>query len=137
MDAAEQGLEIYSPGAVLNLFNNSISLKETRRLIRLRGVFVLGKGAFYNGSYYDSLRDESADAQITLIVPALIRNELLPNKTITINGYITRRVVSNASRIEIQLTVTELVGQTQNKYAEGELKRIEIQQAKAAAGFRD
>jgi len=128
---------IYSPAAVLNIFNNSISLKQTQRIIQLRGIFVMGKGAFYNGSYYDSLRDESTDAQITLIVPALIRNELQHNKTVTINDYITRRVVNNASRIEIQLTVTELVGQTQNKYSDEELKRIEIQQAKAAAGFRD
>jgi len=128
---------IYSPSAVLNIFNNSISLKQTQRIIQLRGIFVMGKGAFYNGSYYDSLRDESADAQITLVVPALIRNELQHNKTVTINGYITRRVVNNASRIEIQLTVTELVGQTQNKYSDEELKRIELQQAKASAGFRD
>ncbi|QTE45871.1 MULTISPECIES: exodeoxyribonuclease VII large subunit [Mucilaginibacter] len=128
---------IYSPAAVLNIFNNSISLKQTQRIIQLRGIFVLGKGAFYNGSYYDSLRDESTDAQITLVVPALIRNELQQNKTVTINGYITRRVVNNASRIEIQLTVTELVGQTQNKYSDEELERIEIQQGKAAAGFRD
>lgn len=128
---------IYSPAAVLNIFNNSISLKQTQRIIQLRGIFVMGKGAFYNGSYYDSLRDESTDAQITLVVPALIRNELQHNKTVTVNGYITRRVVNNASRIEIQLTVTELVGQTQNKYSDEELKRIEIQHAKAAAGFRD
>lgn len=137
MEASEQGLVIYSPAAVLNLFNNSISLKQTQRIIQLRGVFQLGKGAFYNGAYYDSLRDESSDAQITLIVPALIRNELQPNKTVTINGFITRRVVSNASRIDIQLTVTELVEQTTNKYSGEEIKRIEIQQEKAAAGFRD
>ena len=56
---------------------------------------------------------------------------------VTINGFITRRVVGNASRIEIQLTVTELVDQAQNKYSAEEIKRIEIQQAKAAAGFRD
>jgi len=128
---------IYSPAAVLNIFNNSISLKQTQRIIQLRGIYVMGKGAFYNGSYYDSLRDESTDAQITLVVPALIRNELQHNKTVTINGYITRRVVNNASRIEIQLTVTELVGQTQNKYNDEEIRRIEIQQAKAVAGFRD
>jgi hypothetical protein len=41
-------------------------------MIRLRGIFVQRKGAFYNGAYYDSLRDEASDAQITLIVPALI-----------------------------------------------------------------
>ena len=137
MEASEQGLVIYSPAAVLNLFNNSISLKQTQRMIQLRGVFQLGKGAFYNGAYYDSLRDESSDAQITLIVPALIRNELQPNKTVTINGFITRRVINNASRIDIQLTVTELVEQMTNKYSSEEIKRIEIQQEKAAAGFRD
>lgn len=128
---------IYSPAAVLNLFNNSISLKQTQKIIQLKGVFQLGKGSIYNGAYYDSLRDESSDAQITLIVPALIRNEIQHNKTITINGFITRRVINNASRIDIQLTVTELVGQTQNKYSGEEIKRIEIQQAKAANGFRD
>ena len=64
--------------------------------------------------------EAATDAQITLVVPALIRNELQHNKTVTINGYITRRVVNNASRIEIQLTVTELVGQTQNKYSDDE-----------------
>jgi len=106
-------------------------------MIRLRGIFVQGKGAFYNGAYYDSLRDEASDAQITLIVPALIRNELQPNKTVTLNGFITRRVVNNASRIDIQLTVTELVEQTAGKYAQEAFKSIEILQAKAAAGFRD
>ncbi|MBS1528363.1 MAG: hypothetical protein JST19_22140 [Bacteroidetes bacterium] len=137
MDSPEQVVEIYSPAAVLNLFNNSISLKETRRLVRLRGVFVLGKGAFYNGAYYDNLRDESSDAQITLVVPALIRNELQPNKTVTLNGFITRRVVNNASRIDIQLSVTDVVEQTVSKYSDQDLKVIELLQAKAAAGFRD
>lgn len=137
MDAENPAPVIYSPAAVLNLFNNSISLKQTQRIIQLKGIFLLGKGGFYNGAYYDSLRDESSDAQITLIVPALIRNEMQPNKTITINGFITRRVVNNASRIDIQLTVTELVDQTQNKYSTEEIKRIEIQQEKASAGFRD
>jgi hypothetical protein len=83
------------------------------------------------------MRDESTDAQITVIVPALIRGELQPNKTVTVNGFITKRVVNNASRIDIQLTVTDLVGQTQNRYSDEELRRIAVQQAKAAAGFKD
>jgi hypothetical protein len=70
------------------------------------------------------LRDEASDAQVTLFVPALIRSELQPNKTVTLNGFITRRVVNNASRIDIQFTVTELVDQTQNKYSTEEIKRM-------------
>ena len=37
---------IYSPAAVLNLFNNSISLKQTQKVIQLKGVFQLGKEAY-------------------------------------------------------------------------------------------
>lgn len=128
---------IYSPSAVLHLFNNSLNVSQVKKLIQLKGVFQFGKGGNYSGYFYDTLRDESSEAQLTIIVPALIRNELQPNKTITVNGFITKRVVSNASRIDIQLTVTDLVEQTQNKYSDEELKRIEIQQQKAQAGFRD
>lgn len=128
---------IYSPAAVLHLFNNALNVAQGKRLIQLKGVFQPGKGGNYGGYYYDSLRDESSDAQLTICVPALIRNELQPNKTVTVNGFITRRVVNNASRIEIQLTVTELIGQSQSKYSAEDIKRMELQQAKAAAGFRD
>jgi exodeoxyribonuclease VII large subunit len=127
----------YSPAAVLNLFNNSISISQTKRLIQLKGIFQPGKGGLYSGYYYDNLRDESSDAQITIIVPALIRSEMQANKTITVNGFITKRVVNNASRIDIQLTVTELAEQGQNKYSDEDIKRITLLQTKAAVGFKD
>src|SRR5699024_4845159 len=68
---------------------------------------------------------------------ALIRNELQPNKTITVSGFISKRVVNNASRIDIQFTVTDLVAHSQNKYADEDIKRIAVQQEKAALGYRD
>jgi exodeoxyribonuclease VII large subunit len=128
---------IYSPSAVLNLFNNSINIAQSKRMIQLKGVFVQGRSSAYNGYYYDTLRDESSDAQLTLIIPALIRNELQPNKTVTVNGFITKRVTGNSGSIQIQVTVTDLVEQTQNKYSEDDLAKIALLQAKAAAGFRD
>ncbi|WP_429401520.1 exodeoxyribonuclease VII large subunit [Mucilaginibacter lappiensis] len=60
-----------------------------------------------------------------------------PNKTITVNGFITRRIMGTSGSIQIQLTVTDLVGQTQNKYSDDEIKKIELMQAKAAVGYRD
>jgi len=128
---------IYSPSAVLNLFNNSINVAQSKRMIQLKGVFVQGRSSAYNGYYYDTLRDESSDAQLTLIIPALIRNELQPNKTITVNGFITKRVMGNSGSIQIQLTVTDLVEQTQNKYSEDDLAKLALLQAKATAGFKD
>lgn len=134
---AENSTVTYSPAAVLNLFNNALTVSQSKKLIQLKGIFQPGKGSLYNGSYYDSIRDEASDAQITVIVPALIRNDLQPNRTVTVNGFISKRVVNNASRIDIQFTITDLVAQAQNKYSDEELKRITVQQAKAASGYRD
>lgn len=128
---------VYSPLAILNLFNNSISVGQAKRMIQLKGVFLPRGNTAYGGYYYDTLRDESADALLTIIVPALIRNGLQANKTIVVNGFITRRVVNNASRIDVQFTVTDLVEQTQSKYSDEDIQRIALLQAKADAGFRD
>jgi hypothetical protein len=70
----------------------------------------------------DTFRDETSDADITILVPPLIRNELQPNKTVTVNGFVTRRVINTSG--SIQLTVTDLVEQTRNKYNDNDLKKI-------------
>lgn len=127
----------YSPAAILNLFNNSISINQTKRIVQLKGIYVPGKGAVYSGYYYDTFRDESSDAAITILVPPLIRNELQPNRTVTVNGFVTRRIVNQSGSIQIQLTVTDLVAQTQNKYTDEDIKKITVMQAKAASGYRD
>jgi exodeoxyribonuclease VII large subunit len=111
---AENSIVTYSPAAVLNLINNSISVSQAKRIIQLKGIYVPGKGALYSGYYYDTFRDESSDAAITILVPPLIRSELQPNKTVTVNGFITRRIIGQQGSIQIQLTVTDLVEQTQN-----------------------
>lgn len=49
----------------------------------------------------------------------------------------TRRIVNTSGSIQIQLTVTDIVEQTQNKYSDDDLKKIELMQAKAASGYND
>jgi hypothetical protein len=137
METEGSQLITYSPAAVLNLFNNSISVNQARRIIQLKGVYIQGKNTVYSGYYYDTFRDESSEAAITILVPPLIRNELKPNKTVTVTGFITRRIVNASGSIQIQLTVTDLVEQTQNKYSDDEIKKIELMQAKASTGYRD
>ena len=49
----------------------------------------------------------------------------------------TRRVVHTSGSIQIQLTVTDLVEQTQNKYNDEDLKKIELMQRKTETGYRN
>jgi exodeoxyribonuclease VII large subunit len=127
----------YSPAALLHIFNGLLAPAQTKKIIRLKGIYRAGKGALYGGYYYDTLADETADAQLTLIVPARLRPELTDNTTIEFQGFITKRVALAQGRIEIQATITELLEERVNKYSADELRAVAIQQQKASEGFRD
>jgi exodeoxyribonuclease VII large subunit len=127
----------HSPSALLQLFNTALTPSHTKNMIQLKGIYQPGRGANYNGFYYDQLKDETTDAMLTLIVPALLKASLEPGKTTEFYGYITKRVAQNAGRIEIHANIMELLGQTQNKYSEKEIRSLAIQQKKAARGYRD
>ena len=137
MEIENSTIITYSPAAVLNLFNNSISINQTKRIVQLKGIYVQGKGNQYSGYFYDTFRDEASDAAITILVPPLIRNELQPNKTVTVNGFVTRRVINTSGSIQIQLTVTDLVEQAQSRYSDDDVSKIELMQQKAVIGYRD
>lgn len=137
MEMENPTINTYSPAAILNLFNNAISINQIKKIVQLKGIYVQGKGTQYSGYFYDTFRDEASDAAITILVPPLIRNELQPNKTVTVNGFVTRRVMNSSGSIQIQLTVTDLVEQTQNKYNDEDVKKIELMQQKAVTGYRD
>lgn len=64
MEPESMNLVTYSPAAVLNLFNKSISVSATKRIIQLKGIYVQGKGALYSGYFYDTFRDEAFDLHL-------------------------------------------------------------------------
>jgi exodeoxyribonuclease VII large subunit len=89
----EQDL-VYSPSSLVGIFANTLNNEATRKLFSIKGVYVQGKGNAYSGYYYDTLRDESSDAFITIVVPGIIRANLKPNQTIQCLGYLTKKVQS-------------------------------------------
>lgn len=127
----------YSPSAVLHLFNNSINVSQTRRLIHVRGVYQPGRGTNYNGFFYDTLRDEATDASMTLVVPALLRASLQAGALIQAYGYIARKVVATGGRIELHIHLDSLLETPQPLFSEEDLRALELQQQKAALGYRD
>ena len=127
----------YTPSSLLHLFNGILSPAATKKIILLKGIYVAGRGVTYAGYFYDTLKDEATDAVLTLVVPALLRNGLVPNKTIEFYGYITKRVVLNGGRIEVHAVMTQLVQQTVNTFSEREIRAVEVLQKKAAIGFGD
>src|SRR6266498_4387034 len=127
----------YNASSLLSIFNNALTIEITKKAFRIRGIYVAGKGINYNGFYYDSLKGESSDACVTLIVPAPIRHDLTTEQTIECTGYLSKRVQLNGGRIDLHVNVVELLLQQESKYTEEQIKAFEILQKKAEQGYKD
>jgi exodeoxyribonuclease VII large subunit len=121
----------------VNIFNNALTIEVTKKAFRIRGIYIPGKGVNYNGSYYDSLKDESSDACVTLIIPGAIRHQLSPQQTIDCTAYLTKRVQLNQGRIDLHVNLIELLAQQESKYTEEQIKAFEVLQKKAVEGYKD
>src|SRR6266542_2905283 len=123
--------------SLLSIFNNALTIEITKKEFRIRGIYLPGKGVNYNGFYYDSLKDESSDACVTLILPAPIRHDLTSGQTIECTGYLTKRVELNAGKVALYVNVIELLSQQDSKYTDEQLKAFEVLQKKAEQGYKD
>jgi hypothetical protein len=48
---------VYNPSALVSIFNSTLNNEATRKVFKVKGIYTQGKGANYNGLYYDSLKD--------------------------------------------------------------------------------
>ena len=127
----------YSPSALLHLFNNAINVSQTRRLTLVRGVYQPGRGTSYNGTFYDTLRDEASDASMTLVVPGLLRTRLAAGALVQGYGFIARKVVPAGGRIELHIHLDTLLEAPKPLFSEDDLRSLELQRQKATLGYRD
>jgi exodeoxyribonuclease VII large subunit len=115
----------------------SVPTDFAKDLKRVKGIYVQGKDMVYAGKYYDVLRDETGEASITLLVPALLREQLQNNQVIELIGFLQKRVQAKGARIDLQLEIMEIIGQAQAAFNEDELKAFEVLQKKRDAGYLD
>ena len=137
MDATLKQEISYNASAIIHIFNNTLISEAARKIIRVKGVYQPGRGQNYSGFYYDQLKDEMSDACISLIVPAIIRPELEPGKMVECHAYVTKKVQVNNARIELQLTLIDLLAQNDSRFTDDEIEGFKILQHKASYGYRD
>jgi exodeoxyribonuclease VII large subunit len=99
----------YSPGALMSAFSNSLSSPLLNIPLRVKGIYRQGKGMNYSGLYYDQIKDEFSTASVTAVVPERLRLPMRDGQLIDAHGYLTKRVSPATSRIDLLLTLTEIV----------------------------
>ena len=129
---------VYKPSELLGIFTSFLSQTDVnRKVIYLRGIYL--KNPKHDprwNSRYDTLRDEDTQTEITLQIPQRLCNNLKDGNLVQVGGVLGRRAQNNC-HIQLMLVVSRIDVVQEQAIDEAEIKRMELRQKKALAGFKN
>lgn len=130
--------QMYKPSELIAIFNGILSQQNVHaKMVYLRGVYWKNGRQDATWRYcFDILRDEDSQEEITLRITPSQRDELKDGALVTVGGVLTRQV-TNKGYIQLYLNVTRIEVVQEHVVDETEVKKAELRQRKANAGFRN
>lgn len=125
---------VYSPTDILNITREH--LKTANALVVVEGVYSRCGTKDYRGVWYDALKSQYSAQKITAIVPTPLRLQMNDGDVVQVSGTIEKALNDNG-QISLQLRVSNIVGRKKKEMDEEEKRLLEIQQRKAAVGYRN
>ena len=132
--AAVTQVTVYNPNEIINLFSESLA-RRGAGIVNVRGIYQKGKNTSYGGYFYDFLKDEFAQYELSIKIPGMLREGLEEGNLVDMKGTIDRRVNNNCT-VQLTLNVTGVIVVQEQTFSEEELRRIEIRKKKSQAGYR-
>lgn len=130
-------VQIFKPSEILNIFSDYLAKNATSsRVIFLRGIYFKKKFDPSWKNAYDLLKDENDQKEITVVIPASLRDGLKDGSLVQLGGNINRSLKDNGN-IQLQLYVTRAEVVQEQAISEEDLKRMEIRNAKSRLGYKN
>ena len=128
---------IYKPSEIIGIFNSILAKQSVNaQVVFLRGVYLASGRQSYNGYFYDTLRDEDRQEEITMYVTQQQRENLKNGNLVNVGGVLGRNV-NNRGQIQIILNVSRIEIVQEQAIDEDEIKRMELRQKKSSVGFKN
>lgn len=128
---------IYKPSEIIGIFNSILAKQSVNaQVVYLRGVYLASGRQSYNGYFYDTLRDEDRQEEITMYVTQQQRENLKNGNLVNVGGVLGRNV-NNRGQIQIILNVSRIEIVQKQAIDEDEIKRMELRQKKSSVGFKN
>ena len=124
----------YAPSEVIGIFSQYLATKGNGR-ITVRGEYLKTGNKSYAGYFYDELVDQMNDQQLSLKMPAILREDLEAGKIIEVYGLIERRTQRDCS-VKLCLCVSGINDIQEKEISEEDLRRVEIRRKKGDNGYK-
>ena len=127
----------YKPSEIIGIFNSILAKQSVNaQVVYLRGVYLASGRQPYGGYFYDTLRDEDRQEEITIYLTQQQR-ESLKNGNLVMVGGVLGRNVNHRGQIQLVLNVRRIDIIQDQAVDESEIKRMELRQKKATIGFKN
>ena len=128
---------VYKPSEIIGIFNSILAKQSVNaQVVYLRGVYLASGKQSYNGYFYDTLRDEDRQEEITMYITYQQRENLKSGNLVNVGGVLARNV-NNRGQIQIVLNVSRIEIVQEQAIDENEIKRMELRQKKSTEGFKN
>ena len=123
---------VYKPSEIIGIFNSILAKQSVNaQVVYLRGVYLASGRQSYSGYFYDTLRDEDRQEEITMYVTQQQRENLKNGNLVNVGGVLGRNV-NNRGQIQIILNVSRIEVVQEQAIDENEIKRMELRQKKSS-----
>lgn len=128
---------VYKPSEIIGIFNSILAKQSVNaQVVYLRGVYLASGRQSYGGYFYDTLRDEDRQEEITMYVTQQQRENLKNGNLVNVGGVLGRNV-NTRGQIQIILNVSRIEVVQEQAIDENEIKRMELRQKKSSEGFKN
>ena len=126
---------IYTPQEVACIFKEQ--LKTPAKVVTIEGVYRQNpKSGNYYGYFYDSLAAQNSNFEMTLVVPAALREKMKDGTLVQVSGVVSKELRNRCS-IDLQFNVTRYDVIEENVISEDEQRLMSLQAEKSARGYRN
>lgn len=136
---SEITVQQYRPSEIIAIFNELLSrqtAQQSANLVFIRGIYLAAGNVSYRGIYYDRLRDEEKQDELTICLSEQQRQGLTSGNLVEIGGTLGRNI-NQKGYIQLTFNVSRIEVVQNQVIDEDEQKRLELRLKKVAQGFKN
>lgn len=132
-----EAVKYFKPSEIIGIFNNALTRQnESAQVIYLRGVYLQKEQRVNWAFFYDILRDEDSEDELSIQLTASQRENLKNGNLVMIGGVLSRKV-TNKGGIQLLLKVSRIEVVQEQAVDENEMARMELRRKKSVKGFKN
>ena len=125
----------YCPSEIVDIFSDFLSrVGLGSKVVFVTGIYMKTARMQYGNYYYDILRDQNSDQELSLMMPQNLRDDLEHGSLVTVGGTIYKKA-GNKGNIQLGFKVSRVETLRQQAVSEDDMKRSELRNRKTQKGF--